>query len=64
VRIWIDKDDRWPQLRAGLSARVNITHGKGDAAWADKAAREMADQEARYNQMQPASPPPEPGEPK
>ncbi len=64
VRIWIDKDDRWPQLRAGLSARVSIAHGKGDAAWADKAAREMADQEARFNQMQPASLLPEPGEPK
>ena len=41
----------------GLSARVSIAHSKGDAAWADKAAREMADQEARFNQMQPASPP-------
>ena len=28
VRIWIEKDDRWPQLRAGLSARVSIAHGK------------------------------------
>ncbi len=64
VRIWIDKDDRWPQLRAGLSARVSIAHGKGDAAWADKAAREMAELETRYNQLQPAAPPPDPGEPK
>ena len=64
VRIWIEKDDRWPQLRAGLSVRVSIAHGEGDAAWAKKAARDMADLEARYNQPPPANPPPEPGEPK
>ncbi|MHC5540965.1 HlyD family secretion protein, partial [Singulisphaera rosea] len=30
VRIQVDRDDRWPMLRAGLSARVAIAHGKGD----------------------------------
>ena len=64
VRIWIDKDDRWPQLRAGLSARVSIAHGGGDPEWARKTAQDMADLETRYNQLQLASPPPEPGEPK
>ena len=28
VRIWIEKDDRWPQLQAGLSVR------RGHRAWA------------------------------
>ena len=42
VRIWIERDDRWPMLRAGLSARVAIAHGEGDPAWAAKAARELA----------------------
>ena len=49
VRIWIEKDDRWPQLRAGLSVRAVIAHGAGDPAWAEQAAREMADLEMRYN---------------
>ena len=34
VRIEIERDDRWPRLRAGLSATVAIAHGPGDAAWA------------------------------
>jgi membrane fusion protein (multidrug efflux system) len=50
VRIWIEKDDRWPRLRAGLSARVVIAHGDGDADWAEQAARDMAQVELRYNQ--------------
>ena len=50
VRIWIEKDDRWPLLRAGLSAQVIIAHGDGDAAWAAQAAREMKEVEMRYNQ--------------
>src|SRR5207302_5450368 len=41
VRIAIEKDDRWPQLRAGLSVHVAIEHGPGDAAWAERAAHEM-----------------------
>jgi membrane fusion protein (multidrug efflux system) len=49
VRIWIEKDDRWPSLRAGLSAEAIISHGPGDAAWAEKAARDMADIEKRRN---------------
>src|SRR5206468_5443953 len=52
VRIWIEKDDRWPLLRAGLSAQVVIAHGDGDSAWAEQAARDMAQIESRYNQAQ------------
>src|SRR5208337_1261646 len=43
VRIQIERDDRWPQLRAGLSATVAIAHGRGDAAWAVDAARAMGE---------------------
>jgi membrane fusion protein (multidrug efflux system) len=50
VRIAIEKDDRWPLLRAGLSVRTVISHGAGDPGWADEAAREMKDLETRYNQ--------------
>src|SRR5262249_27716246 len=50
IRIWIENDDRWPLLRAGLSAHVAIAHGDGDSAWAEQAAREMAQVETRYNQ--------------
>jgi membrane fusion protein (multidrug efflux system) len=56
VRIWIERDDRWPMLRSGLSARVAISHGKGDQAWAAKAAREMAEYETRYNLPAPDGP--------
>jgi membrane fusion protein (multidrug efflux system) len=49
VRIAIERDDRWPQLRAGLSVRVAIEHGPGDPAWADQAAREMTALETKYN---------------
>ena len=50
VRIAIESDDRWPQLRAGLSVTAIIAHGPGDPAWAQQAAREMAELETRYNQ--------------
>ena len=50
VRIAIEKDDRWPLLRAGLSVRAVIAHGTGDPEWAEEAAREMTDLEKRYNQ--------------
>jgi membrane fusion protein (multidrug efflux system) len=50
VRIWIEKDERWPLLRAGLSVQVSIAHGAGDLAWAEQAAREMSEVESRYNQ--------------
>ena len=55
VRIQIEKDDRWEQLRSGLSVRAAIAHGNGDPAWAEQAAREMAKVETRFNQTQ-ASP--------
>jgi membrane fusion protein (multidrug efflux system) len=54
VRIAIDKDERWPQLRAGLSVRAAIAHGAGDPGWAEQAARQMRDLEARYNQARPS----------
>jgi membrane fusion protein (multidrug efflux system) len=46
VRILIEKDERWPQLRAGLSVTVAIEHGPGDPEWAKQAADEMRDLEA------------------
>jgi membrane fusion protein, multidrug efflux system len=52
VRIQIEKDDRWPNLRAGLSVRAIISHGAGDPEWATRAAREMSDLETRFNRAQ------------
>jgi membrane fusion protein (multidrug efflux system) len=49
VRIAIERDDRWPRLRAGLSATVAIAHGLGDAARADEAARAMSRIETQHN---------------
>jgi membrane fusion protein, multidrug efflux system len=49
VRIQIERDDRWPRLRAGLTATVAIQHGPGDASWAAEAARAMEAFETRYN---------------
>jgi membrane fusion protein, multidrug efflux system len=49
VRIAIEKDDRWPQLRAGLSVEAVIEHGVGDQEWADKATKEEAVLESQYN---------------
>jgi membrane fusion protein (multidrug efflux system) len=46
VRILIEKDERWPHLRAGLSVTVAIEHGPGDPAWAKQAADEMRSLEA------------------
>jgi membrane fusion protein (multidrug efflux system) len=62
VRIAIEKDDRWPLLRAGLSVRAVIAHGEGDPRWADQAAREMRTLEARYNRSPPEKRPPDPGD--
>ena len=59
VRIWIDKDERWPLLRAGLSAQVVISHGEGDADWARNAAKEMKQVEIRNNRPQPPKSGPE-----
>jgi membrane fusion protein (multidrug efflux system) len=38
VRILVQKDERWPQLRPGLSVTVSIAHGPGDPEWAKQAA--------------------------
>jgi membrane fusion protein, multidrug efflux system len=46
VRIAVEKDERWPQLRAGLSVTVAIEHGSGDLEWAKQAADEMRALEA------------------
>ena len=52
ARIQIERDDRWPQLRAGLMATVAIAHGPGDAAWAAEAARAMRELETRFNAIE------------
>jgi membrane fusion protein (multidrug efflux system) len=46
VRILIEKDERWPHLRAGLSVTVAIEHGPGDPEWARQAADDMRALEA------------------
>jgi membrane fusion protein (multidrug efflux system) len=46
VRILVEKDERWPHLRAGLSVTVAIEHGPGDPEWATKAADAMRALEA------------------
>jgi membrane fusion protein, multidrug efflux system len=46
VRILVEKDERWPYLRAGLSVTVSIEHGPGDPEWAKQAADEMRALEA------------------
>jgi membrane fusion protein (multidrug efflux system) len=51
VRIAIEKDERWPLLRAGLSVRAAIAHGDGDSPWAEQAAREMRELETQFNQQ-------------
>ena len=62
VRIQIERDDRWPRLRAGLSATVAIAHGPGDAAWAAEAARAMGELETRYNASATPEEPPREGD--
>jgi membrane fusion protein (multidrug efflux system) len=47
IRILIEPDERWPQLRPGLSATVAIAHGPGDPAWARQAADAMRALESR-----------------
>jgi membrane fusion protein (multidrug efflux system) len=37
IRIWIEPDERWPELVPGLSATVGIDHGAGDPEWARQA---------------------------
>src|SRR5262249_6345612 len=49
VRIAIEKDERWPQLRAGLSVHAAIEHAEGDQQWADNAVKEAAALESQYN---------------
>jgi membrane fusion protein (multidrug efflux system) len=42
TRIWIEKDERWPLLKPGLSVRAAICHGPGDPEWAAQRLREEA----------------------
>ena len=46
IRIEIEKDDRWPQLRPGLSVTVSMDHGSGDPEWARQAAKAMRELES------------------
>jgi len=39
TRIAIDRDERWPLLKPGLSVTAIIDHGPGDAAWAAQELR-------------------------
>lgn len=48
TRIAIERDERWPLLRPGLSVTVAISHGPGDPAW----AREALQQEAVFEGVQ------------
>lgn len=50
VRILIEKDEHWPQLRAGLSETVSIAHGPGDPEWAAEAAQAMRELESQIRQ--------------
>ncbi len=43
TRIAIERDERWPLLRPGLSVRVSIEHGPGDPEWAREALRQEAE---------------------
>jgi membrane fusion protein (multidrug efflux system) len=38
IRIAVERDRRWSELRPGLSATVAISHGPGDAEWAAREA--------------------------
>lgn len=42
VRISIDRDERWSELKPGLSVRARIDHGPGDSAWAEEAWKAQA----------------------
>ena len=38
IRIAVERDRRWSELRPGLSATVSISHGPGDPEWAAREA--------------------------
>jgi membrane fusion protein (multidrug efflux system) len=42
TRIAIERDERWPLLKPGLSVTVAIAHGPGDPVWAAEALRREA----------------------
>jgi membrane fusion protein (multidrug efflux system) len=43
TRIWIERDERWPLLKPGLSVTVTISHGPGDPEWTAAALRQEAE---------------------
>ena len=43
TRIAIERDERWPLLRPGLSVTAAIEHGPGDPEWAREALRKEAE---------------------
>lgn len=45
TRIWIERDERWGQLKPGLSVTAEIEHGAGDEVWAAEANRKLAELE-------------------
>ncbi|MFM8411963.1 MAG: HlyD family secretion protein, partial [Alphaproteobacteria bacterium] len=47
VRIWFEPDERFGELRPGLSVTAGIEHGPGDPAW----AKATLDEEARLEQL-------------
>ncbi|QDU62286.1 Multidrug resistance protein MdtN [Planctomycetes bacterium Pan216] len=47
IRIWIERDERWNQLKPGLSVTVSIEHGPGDPEWARKVFEEELRLETR-----------------
>jgi membrane fusion protein (multidrug efflux system) len=47
IRIAVERDRRWPELRPGLSATVAIGHGPGDPTWAAREAEWERDRAAR-----------------
>lgn len=43
IRIAFEPDERWSQLKPGLSVQVAIRHGPGDPVWAEQALKQEAD---------------------
>jgi membrane fusion protein (multidrug efflux system) len=47
IRIAVERDGRWPELRPGLSATVAISHEPGDPEWAEREAQRERELAAR-----------------
>lgn len=57
IRIWIQPDERWPELVPGLSATVAIEHGDGDPEWARRALEEELKLESGSKPVDPSGRP-------